>query len=360
MYKSPTPPRWKDGTVHDASSIVYKSTVVVAQCRAARRGPPAARRGPPAGHSSTERSPSRAQQHGEVPQPHGEVPQPHGEVPQPHGEVPQPGTAARRGPPAGHSSTERSPSRAQQHGEVPQPHGEVPQPHGEVPQPGTAARRGPPAGHSSTERSPSRAQQHGEVPQPATAARRGPPAARRGPPAGHSSTATMPCRKENYIFLEQSVTVGSKEVDALVTKIGEALQLHNNSGGHQKTVSVSMSCLHGLTGSSAGGVKPAALIGRSTGATVQKRTGCCMRLRNHRGSSRASPYSIPGSNGDQDWDQIKPWNKKRLRGEDDDPHRLLQELILSGNLIKEAVRRLQFSAADCGDFPKAVDNVPCS
>ncbi|XP_026225795.1 GSK-3-binding protein-like [Anabas testudineus] len=170
----------------------------------------------------------------------------------------------------------------------------------------------------------------------------------------------MPCRKENYIFLEQSVTVGSKEVDALVTKIGEALQLHNNSGGHQKTVSVSMSCLHGLTGSSAGGVKPAALIGRSTGATVQKRTGCCMRLRNHRGSSRASPYSIPGSNGDQDWDQIKPWNKKRLRGEDDDPHRLLQELILSGNLIKEAVRRLQFSAADCGDFPKAVDNVPCS
>uniref|UniRef100_A0AAQ6IT78 Glycogen synthase kinase binding protein n=1 Tax=Anabas testudineus TaxID=64144 RepID=A0AAQ6IT78_ANATE len=348
MYKSPTPPRWKDGTVHDASSIVYKSTVVVAQCRAARRGPPA-------GHSSTERSPSRAQQ---------------------HGEVPQPGTAARRGPPAGHSSTERSPSRPQQHGEVPQPATAARRGPPAARRGPPAARRGPPAGHSSTERSPSRPQQHGEVPQPhgevpqpATAARRGPPAARRGPPAARRGppaarrgppAATMPCRKENYIFLEQSVTVGSKEVDALVTKIGEALQLHNNSGGHQKTVSVSMSCLHGLTGSSAGGVKPAALIGGSTGATVQKRTGCCMRLRNHRGSSRASPYSIPGSNGDQDWDQIKPWNKKRLRGEDDDPHRLLQELILSGNLIKEAVRRLQFSAADCGDFPKAVDNVPCS
>lgn len=173
----------------------------------------------------------------------------------------------------------------------------------------------------------------------------------------------MPCRKENYIFLEQSVTVDSKEVDALVTKIGEALQLHNNSGGHQKTVSVSMSCLHGLTGSSAGGVKPAAIINGSTGAEtrVQKRNGCCMRLRNrgHRGSSRASPYNIPGSNGDQEWDQIKPWNKKRIGVEEDDPHRLLQELILSGNLIKEAVRRLQFSAADCGDFPKAADNVPC-
>lgn len=189
----------------------------------------------------------------------------------------------------------------------------------------------------------------------------------------------MPCRKENYIFLEQSVTVDSKEVDALVTKIGEALQLHNNSGGHPKkkaTVSVSMSCLHGLTGSSGTGggggggcgVRPTI----TTGAPVQKqRNGCCMRLRNHRGhrgSSRASPYHIPGSNGDQEWDQIKPWNnrkKKRICGveEQDDPHRLLQELILSGNLIKEAVRRLQFSAADCGDFPKkaaaAADSVPC-
>lgn len=173
----------------------------------------------------------------------------------------------------------------------------------------------------------------------------------------------MPCRKENYIFLEQSVTVDSKEVDALVTKIGEALQLHNNNsgGGIQKTVSVSVSCLHGLTG----GGNPAAVIsgggggGGGAGAPAQRRHGCCMRLRNHRGSSsRASPYSVPGSNGDRDWDQIKPWHKKRIEAEEDDPHRLLQELILSGNLIKEAVRRLQFSAAECGDFPKAVDNVP--
>ncbi|XP_037311022.1 glycogen synthase kinase binding protein [Pungitius pungitius] len=175
----------------------------------------------------------------------------------------------------------------------------------------------------------------------------------------------MPCRKENYIFLEQSVTVDSKEVDALVTKIGEALQLHNNNnsgGGIQQTVSVSVSCLHGLT---AGG-NPAAVNsgggagGGGVGAPAQRRSGCCMRLRNHRGSSssRASPYSVPGSNGDREWDQIKPWHKKRIDVEQDDPHRLLQELILSGNLIKEAVRRLQFSAAECGDFPKAVDNVP--
>ncbi|XP_051922011.1 glycogen synthase kinase binding protein [Hippocampus zosterae] len=172
----------------------------------------------------------------------------------------------------------------------------------------------------------------------------------------------MPCRKENYIFLEQSVTVGSKEVDALVTRIGEALQLHNNSGGHPKKTA----CLHELTTGVGSVINPAGVVvvggggvGGTTaaGAPVPKRQGCCMRLRN-RGSSRASPYHIPGSS-DQEWDQFKPWNKKRLHAEEDDPHRLLQELILSGNLIKEAVRRLQFSTADCGDFPKAADNVPC-
>ncbi|KAM4600631.1 glycogen synthase kinase binding protein [Polymixia lowei] len=164
----------------------------------------------------------------------------------------------------------------------------------------------------------------------------------------------MPCRKENYIFLEQSVTVDSKEVDALVTKIGEALQLHNNSA-NQKTVS----CLHGLNGSGSGGVKPANINNNNNngggGATLQKRHGCCMRLRSrgHR-SSRASPYNIPGSS-EQEWDHIKPWNKKRISVEEDDPHQLLQELILSGNLIKEAVRRLQ----DCGGFSQPADGVSC-
>uniref|UniRef100_A0A1A7Y7J6 Glycogen synthase kinase binding protein n=1 Tax=Iconisemion striatum TaxID=60296 RepID=A0A1A7Y7J6_9TELE len=132
----------------------------------------------------------------------------------------------------------------------------------------------------------------------------------------------MPGRKENYILLEQSVSVDSKDVDALVSRIGEVLQLHNNPSGHPRT------------------------------GTAQELStnGCCMRLRNHRGSSRSSPYQL-SSHSDQDWDQIRPWNRKRVRGDTDDPHRLLQDLLLSGNLIKEAVRRLQFSTAD---------NVPCS
>ncbi|XP_055760879.1 GSK-3-binding protein-like [Salvelinus fontinalis] len=160
----------------------------------------------------------------------------------------------------------------------------------------------------------------------------------------------MPCRKEDYILLEQSVTVDSKEVDALVTKIGEALQLHNNSA-NQKT----MSCLHGLTSncSSNNIIKQA-----NNGVALQKRTGCCIRLRNRRQrSNRASPYSFPGSSN-QEWDNFKRWDRKGINAavEKDDPHQLLQELILSGNLIKEAVRRLQFSTTECGDIS---DNLQC-
>uniref|UniRef100_A0A669EEE2 Glycogen synthase kinase binding protein n=1 Tax=Oreochromis niloticus TaxID=8128 RepID=A0A669EEE2_ORENI len=145
----------------------------------------------------------------------------------------------------------------------------------------------------------------------------------------------MPCRKQDYLLLEQSVTVDSAEVDALVTRIGEALQLHGSA-----QTSVSVSRLHGLAGGP--GTKPAA---GGAGAPAQARTSCCMRLRSRRGSraaGRPSPYGVPSS-GDSDWDRIRPWNRKRLGGPEDDPHRLLQELLLSGNLIKEAVRRLQLS-----------------
>ncbi|XP_063054608.1 glycogen synthase kinase binding protein [Engraulis encrasicolus] len=161
----------------------------------------------------------------------------------------------------------------------------------------------------------------------------------------------MPCRKENYILLEQSVTVDSKEVDALVTKIGEALQLHNNSA-NQKT----MSCLHGLTSNGGSNVKQ---TNNNNSAAQTRRTGCCIRLRSRAVRSRASPYNIPGSS-DQEWDHYKRWNRKRTGAADeDDPHQLLQELILSGNLIKEAVRRLQFSSTELGECSKTIDNQQC-
>ncbi|XP_056618641.1 glycogen synthase kinase binding protein [Triplophysa dalaica] len=151
----------------------------------------------------------------------------------------------------------------------------------------------------------------------------------------------MPCRKENYIFLEQSVTVDSKEVDALVSKIGEALQLHNNS---------SISRLHGATG-----VKTSNTNSNANAAGGQRRNGCCIRLRSRSlRTSRASPYNPPGSS-DQEWDHFKSsWNRNKI--DEDDPHQLLQQLILSGNLIKEAVRRLQFSSEPLeNDISKPID-----
>lgn len=155
----------------------------------------------------------------------------------------------------------------------------------------------------------------------------------------------MPCRKENYIFLEQSVTVDSKEVDALVSKIGEALQLHNNSSSQK-----AMSRFHGLTSSSS---KPP--NGNSNNNSRAAGGQRCIRLRSRSlRTSRASPYNPPGSS-DQEWDHFKSsWNRKKI--DEDDPHQLLQELILSGNLIKEAVRRLQFPSEPAeNDISKPVD-----
>lgn len=162
----------------------------------------------------------------------------------------------------------------------------------------------------------------------------------------------MPCRKENYLLLEQSVSVSPKEVDALVARIGEALQLHGNTGGHPKAVSR----LHGMNPGGSVGVMP----GAGVDAPTQKRAaGSCVRIRARGHHLRVGPYAVPGADGERrDWEQIRPWNKKRRPVEEDDPHRLLQDLILSGNLIKEAVRRLQFSA-DCGDFPRPAETVPC-
>ncbi|XP_006003505.1 glycogen synthase kinase binding protein [Latimeria chalumnae] len=146
----------------------------------------------------------------------------------------------------------------------------------------------------------------------------------------------MPCRKESFFFLEQSVTVDSGEVDALVVKIGEALQITATS---RRTAPC---CC-------ASGKKQHAVLQSS-------RSDYCIRLQNRNPRSRSTPYSTScGSVGEQaclpagarNWSQQK---KDAMSVQTDDPHQLLQELILSGNLVKEAVRRLQLSAArECED-----------
>ncbi|XP_013889791.1 glycogen synthase kinase binding protein [Austrofundulus limnaeus] len=150
----------------------------------------------------------------------------------------------------------------------------------------------------------------------------------------------MPGLEQNFLVLEQSVSVDSKDVDALVTRIEGVLQLHST---------------------------PVGLRSGSVPTGPVQTHSCCLRLRNQR-TQRGSPYQLPSSRSDQDqnWDQIRPWNRKRVRTDEADPHRVLQDLVLSGNLIKEAVRRLQFSQLDCGDLSwtrtqdRGPDNVPCS
>lgn len=150
----------------------------------------------------------------------------------------------------------------------------------------------------------------------------------------------MPSLKENLLALQQAV--GPADVDALVTQIGEALQLHGAPGGNPRTGPGS--------------------CGAAAGPNLQQNPrGCCLKIRNQRGTHRTrSPYQLP-SHAEPDWDQIRPWNRKRVpvRVQEEDPHRLLQELILSGNLIKEAVRRLQFSP-DCRELGRAADSLPCA
>lgn len=134
---------------------------------------------------------------------------------------------------------------------------------------------------------------------------------------------SMPCRKESFLLLEQSVTVGSQEVDSLVARIGEALQLN----AHRAPSSF--------------GIKPAALPrppsmcscvrGRTTPYPV-----CTPRAaaRCHHHQPAGARHCPGGSK------QLCGRGWVRRRPEEDDPHQLLQELLLSGNLIKEAVRRL--------------------
>lgn len=135
--------------------------------------------------------------------------------------------------------------------------------------------------------------------------------------------------KQNFLVLEDSV-----DVDALVSRIEGVLRIHNTPAGHRS--------------------------GSASAGPAHKTHSCCLRLRNQR-NQRGGPYQLP-CDQDQNWDQVR-WTRKRVRTEED-PERLLQDLVLSGNLIKEAVRRLQFSQLDwtrTQDLARGgPDNVPCS
>ncbi|XP_076981745.1 proto-oncogene FRAT1 [Tamandua tetradactyla] len=210
----------------------------------------------------------------------------------------------------------------------------------------------------------------------------------------------MPCRREeeeeageeaegeeeeeeedSFLLLEQSVTLGgSGEVDRLVAQIGEALQLDAAQDSPASPCAPPGPPLHPprpptlplllpLASAEATGLAPPGALRCAVGdrGRVRGRTApyCVAELAV--GPSALAPLPFqPGldgptgaSKGSAPQTLSGPCRRGWLRGAaasrrlqqrrgpqpeagtgDDDPHSLLQQLVLSGNLIKEAVRRL--------------------
>ncbi|XP_074941526.1 GSK-3-binding protein-like [Phalacrocorax aristotelis] len=170
----------------------------------------------------------------------------------------------------------------------------------------------------------------------------------------------MPCRPgERFLLLERSVAVGqagSKEVDALVAKLGEVLQLSAQRGpppppprapkhlgpgsARDRAAPYSPRC----SGSGGGG----GLLAPRGPAPPQAHPQHAEPPRPDRSGHQRVTKQLCG----RGWLRSAARRRKQPPpgpgdgpAEEEDPHRLLQQLILSGNLIKEAVRRLQLAAA---------------
>ncbi|KAI5932764.1 GSK-3-binding protein FRAT2 [Manis javanica] len=201
----------------------------------------------------------------------------------------------------------------------------------------------------------------------------------------------MPCRREEeeeageeaegeeeeedggFLLLEQSVTLGgSCEVDRLVAQIGETLQLDAAQDSPASQGAPSVPPLRPPRPPAAVRADkartpalpllvppaPAEAVGPAPPGALRCALGDRGRVR-----GRAAPYFVaelaPGFNAlprpcRRGWLrgnvtsrrlQQRRWPPAGARARDDDPHRLLQQLVLSGNLIKEAVRRLQRAVA---------------
>ncbi|XP_041586331.1 LOW QUALITY PROTEIN: GSK-3-binding protein FRAT2-like [Vulpes lagopus] len=198
----------------------------------------------------------------------------------------------------------------------------------------------------------------------------------------------MPCRREeeeeageeaegeaeeeeedSFLLLEQSVTLGgSGEVDLLVAQIGETLQLdaaQDSPASPCAPPGPPLQPPRPPAAVRADKARPPALplllppapaeaVGPAPPGALRCALGDRGRVR-----GRAAPYfvaelaagpsALPGPCR-RGWLrgavasrrlQQRRWPPAGTRARDDDPHRLLQQLVLSGNLIKEAVRRLQ-------------------
>ncbi|XP_039086090.1 GSK-3-binding protein FRAT2-like [Hyaena hyaena] len=202
---------------------------------------------------------------------------------------------------------------------------------------------------------------------------------------------------DSFLLLEQSVTLGgSGEVDLLVAQIGETLQLdaaQDSPASPCAPPGPPLQPPRPPAAVRADKARPPALplllppapaeaVGPAPPGALRCALGDRGRVRGRAapyfvaelaaGPSALSPLAphpgLDGPSGTNKQDTPQPlsgpcrrgwlrgaaasrrlqqrrWPPTGTRAREDDPHRLLQQLVLSGNLIKEAVRRLQRAVA---------------
>ncbi|KAM4852221.1 GSK-3-binding protein FRAT2 [Thomomys bottae] len=191
--------------------------------------------------------------------------------------------------------------------------------------------------------------------------------------AGEEAEGEEEEEEDSFLLLEQSVTLGgSGEVDRLVVQIGETLQLEPAPHSPASPCAPPGPPLQpprppaALAADKAGPpAVPLLLRPASAEAGAPAPPGALRCALGDRGRmrGRAAPYCVAELAADSSalpgpcrrgWLRgavasrrlhQRRWTQAGARAGDDDPHRLLQQLVLSGNLIKEAVRRLQRAVA---------------
>ncbi|XP_036906721.1 GSK-3-binding protein FRAT2 [Sturnira hondurensis] len=185
--------------------------------------------------------------------------------------------------------------------------------------------------------------------------------------AGEEAEAEEEEEEDSFLLLEQSVTLGgSGEVDRLVAQIDETLQLDATQDSPDTPCAPPGPLVRppavAVRADKAGPPVLPPAAAEAVGPAPPGALRCALGDRN-RVRGRAAPYfvaefaaghsALPGPCR-RGWLrgavasrrlQQRRWPPASARAHDDDPHRLLQQLVLSGNLIKEAVRRIQRAVA---------------
>ncbi|XP_067887681.1 glycogen synthase kinase binding protein [Heterodontus francisci] len=162
----------------------------------------------------------------------------------------------------------------------------------------------------------------------------------------------MPRRRESFLLLEQAVTVDSKEIDALVVKIGETLQFQripngSSGGGTKQQQEQQQYQLHHHHQRQ----YPQQQQQQQQEPRVSAKCGMCC-IERWKVPSRNKPYSVPNRSRDPGpaatgVSAANSTGKHSMRPSPESApqhqyhaHQKLEQLLSSGNLIKEAVRRL--------------------